>query len=64
MSRSKSKTPAENTSELARESAGDVLVAIGGGAAIGLAKAVVRRLALPIVAVPTTAMRCLVHWPP
>ena len=45
---------AERTTELARESGGDAIVAIGGGSAVGMAKAVARRLALPIVAVPTT----------
>jgi maleylacetate reductase len=40
--------------ETARDTSADVLVAVGGGSAIGLAKAVARELALPIVAVPTT----------
>ncbi len=38
----------------ARETGADGLLAIGGGAAIGVAKAVALDLALPIVAVPTT----------
>lgn len=33
---------------------GDALVAVGGGSAIGMAKAIALELALPIVAVPTT----------
>jgi maleylacetate reductase len=36
------------------ESRGDVLVAIGGGSATGLAKAVALREELPIIAIPTT----------
>ena len=32
----------------------DVLVAVGGGSAIGLAKAIALRRALPVAAVPTT----------
>jgi len=32
----------------------DVLIAVGGGSAIGLAKALSRELSLPIVAIPTT----------
>ena len=40
--------------ELARGSAADGLVAIGGGSAIGLAKAVALSLAVPILVVPTT----------
>jgi alcohol dehydrogenase class IV len=38
----------------AAESGADCLVAIGGGSAIGLAKAVALTTALPIIAVPTT----------
>lgn len=38
----------------ARTEGADALVAIGGGSAIGLAKAVALELALPIIAVPTT----------
>jgi maleylacetate reductase len=38
----------------AKSSGADVLVALGGGSAIGLAKAVAARTGLPIVAVPTT----------
>jgi maleylacetate reductase len=38
----------------ARQAGADCLVVLGGGSAIGLAKAVALELALPIVAVPTT----------
>ncbi len=38
----------------ARETKADGLVAAGGGSAIGLAKAIARETALPILAVPTT----------
>jgi maleylacetate reductase len=38
----------------AREHAADGLLAVGGGAAIGLAKAIALETALPILAVPTT----------
>ena len=38
----------------ARAAQADGLVAVGGGAAIGLAKIIARDLALPILAVPTT----------
>ena len=38
----------------AREAKADGLIAVGGGAAIGLAKAIALRTALPILAVPTT----------
>ena len=38
----------------ARESKADGLIAVGGGSAIGLAKAIARDTALPIIAVPTT----------
>jgi maleylacetate reductase len=39
---------------LAREAAADALVCIGGGSAVGLAKAVARQTRAPILAVPTT----------
>ncbi len=45
---------AEAAREQARGSAADCLVCIGGGSAIGLAKAVALTEGLPIVAVPTT----------
>jgi maleylacetate reductase len=45
---------AENARAKAREIDADGLVAIGGGSAIGLAKAVALTRELPIVAVPTT----------
>jgi maleylacetate reductase len=38
----------------ARENKADGLVAVGGGAAIGLAKAIARETGLPILALPTT----------
>jgi maleylacetate reductase len=38
----------------AREMAADCLVSIGGGASIGLGKAISLELALPIIAIPTT----------
>jgi maleylacetate reductase len=38
----------------AREAKADGLIAVGGGAAIGLAKAIALQTALPILAVPTT----------
>ena len=38
----------------ARSAAADALVCVGGGSATGMAKAIARELALPIVAVPTT----------
>ncbi len=38
----------------ARETKADGLIAVGGGAAIGLAKAIALQTALPILAVPTT----------
>ena len=38
----------------AREDGADGLIAVGGGAAIGLAKAIARETGLPILAVPTT----------
>jgi len=40
--------------QTARDAAADVVVAVGGGSAIGLAKIVARDTGLPIVAVPTT----------
>jgi maleylacetate reductase len=39
---------------LAREARADVVVCVGGGSAIGLAKAVALELGIPVVAVPTT----------
>jgi alcohol dehydrogenase class IV len=45
---------AEAAVEHVRAGAGDALVALGGGSAIGMAKAVALELGLPIVAVPTT----------
>ena len=45
---------AERARQLAREVDTDSLVAVGGGSAVGLAKAVALDLAIPIVAVPTT----------
>jgi maleylacetate reductase len=45
---------AERARQLAREVSADTLVAVGGGSAVGLAKAVALDLAIPIVAVPTT----------
>lgn len=50
-------TPVEVTAQalaLAREVRADALVAIGGGSAIGLAKALAVRTGMPQVAVPTT----------
>src|SRR5579885_1437331 len=38
----------------ARAAGADGLIAVGGGSAIGLAKAIAHELALPIVAIPTT----------
>lgn len=40
--------------ELARETAADLVVAIGGGSATGLAKAVALEVPIPILAIPTT----------
>jgi len=48
------KAVAEAGLRAAEEREADGLVAVGGGAAIGLAKAVALRTGLPIVAVPTT----------
>ena len=45
---------AERARQLAREVDADTLVAVGGGSAMGLAKAVALDLGLPVVAVPTT----------
>jgi maleylacetate reductase len=45
---------AERARAAARDARVDVIVAIGGGSAIGLAKAVALELGAPIVAVPTT----------
>jgi maleylacetate reductase len=45
---------AQEASEEARRVAADGTVALGGGSAIGLAKAVALELGLPILAVPTT----------
>jgi maleylacetate reductase len=45
---------ADDTAELARAVNADLLVCVGGGSAIGLAKAVALETALPILAVPTT----------
>ena len=45
---------AQRAVALARDSRADALVAVGGGSATGLAKAVARELGLPILAVPTT----------
>ncbi|HET9051084.1 MAG TPA: maleylacetate reductase [Candidatus Dormibacteraeota bacterium] len=45
---------AATTTDLARRAGADCAVSVGGGSAIGLAKAVAFEIALPIVAVPTT----------
>ena len=45
---------AESASADAHQSGADAIVAVGGGSSIGLAKAIARRLGLPILAVPTT----------
>jgi maleylacetate reductase len=45
---------AERATTLARQVDADALVAVGGGSAVGLAKAVALDLAIPIVAAPTT----------
>ncbi len=48
------KAVAEAGLAAAREANADGLVAVGGGSAIGLAKAIARDTGLPIIAVPTT----------
>ena len=48
------KAVAEAGLAAARESKADGVVAVGGGSAIGLAKAIALQTALPIIAVPTT----------
>jgi maleylacetate reductase len=48
------KTVAEAGLVAAREASADGLIAVGGGAAIGLAKAIALATGLPILAVPTT----------
>ncbi|HEX7521499.1 MAG TPA: maleylacetate reductase [Acidimicrobiia bacterium] len=45
---------ATRATDAARTSGADAIVAIGGGSATGLAKAIALELAIPIVAVPTT----------
>lgn len=40
--------------EQARDTAADLLLAVGGGSSIGMAKAVAKELHLPILAIPTT----------
>jgi maleylacetate reductase len=45
---------AERATTLARQVDADALVTVGGGSAVGLAKAVALDLAIPIVAAPTT----------
>ena len=45
---------AEQARALAREAGADAVVCVGGGSAIGLAKAVALELGIPVVAVPTT----------
>jgi maleylacetate reductase len=45
---------AERARRAAREARADVVVAAGGGSAVGVAKAVALELPLPVVAVPTT----------
>ena len=45
---------AQRAIELARETGADSIVAVGGGSAIGTAKAVARQTRLPILAIPTT----------
>jgi len=48
------KTVAEAGLAAARDKKADGLVAVGGGSAIGLAKAIAREIGLPIIALPTT----------
>ncbi len=48
------KAVAEAGLRAAREQTADGLIAVGGGAAIGLAKAIARETGLPILALPTT----------
>src|SRR5579862_2444630 len=48
------KSVAETGLAVARETRADGLIAAGGGAAIGLAKAIARETGLPILALPTT----------
>jgi len=48
------KAVAEAGLNVAREQKADGVVAVGGGAAIGLAKAIARETGLPILALPTT----------
>ena len=48
------KSVAEAGLKAARETKADGVIAVGGGAAIGLAKAIALQTALPILAVPTT----------
>jgi maleylacetate reductase len=45
---------AANAVEVAKAAGADLVVTVGGGSAIGLAKAVARELGLPVLAVPTT----------
>lgn len=45
---------AQAATTAARDCAADALVAVGGGSAVGLAKAIALELSLPIFAVPTT----------
>lgn len=45
---------AEHARDLAKSSGADSIVAIGGGSAIGVAKAVAYATSLPIIAIPTT----------
>lgn len=48
------KPVAERGLAAARDTKADGLVAVGGGSAIGLAKAIARETSLPIIAIPTT----------
>lgn len=45
---------AERNTQRARDCGADVLIAVGGGSAVGLAKAIALETSLPIIAVPTT----------